>query len=430
MKYLFYILLFFSYNLFPTTHDYFFTLKITPPLKSPVYLGYHYFGEQFITDTLHLDSNGCVSKKLLSYNEGMYFVIIDEKKYFNFILNNNTNVSISIDTSDILNSFVFENDKENYLFNEYQKILKSIKKYLQYNSQSKDSANKTLLKEQLQKLEKQIFNEIEDTKLLYKLIKAVNINKEFTYNARKFFQDIDFTDEKMLYSAYYPKVLTDYFSGISYVDYRNIDSLYQAVDYVLFSAMINPIIYKEIFKYLFKNFDVTGDFPCHELFYHLSEFYVLKGLTPWYKENFKNRLKNYIQNLSKVLVNNKFKSITLNDTSDKEFKIPDETPKYKFIIFWQPDCPHCKQFMKELNNHLDKNIIFYTVAIVKNKDEWVKSLKEYKIENLTNLYDKRFINDFVEELFLYETPQTFLLDKNNKIIAKNIKLIDLKAYIK
>lgn len=33
---------------------------------------------------------------------------------------------------------------------------------------------------------------------------------------------------------------------------------------------------------------------------------------------------------------------------------------------------------------------------------------------------KKLLNDFIEELFLYNTPQVFVLDKDKRIVAKDI----------
>ncbi|MCX7955195.1 MAG: thioredoxin family protein [Bacteroidales bacterium] len=426
MKYLIPCFVLFYLKTFAQFNNYNFTLTLPKYTNIPIYFGYHYFGEQFIIDTLYLNEHNKVVKKVDSLHEGMYFVVLGENKYFNFILGKNTTINVFVDTSDILNSLKFENDLENYLFTEYQKCLK---KMANVKEEKKKAYEQDSIRKYLYKIEERIFTELDKNSFLHKLVSAINKDKYFTLNAKEYFSNIDFTDEKMLYSNYYPVVLKNYFSEVSFININNIDSLYGVIDYILFTSIKNPLIYKEIFKYLLKNFDVAGEFSCNELFNYLSEHYILKGLAPWYNNNFKIRLKDYIKSMSKVLVKNKFEQYTFYDVFDNEIIIPDNVEKYKLIIFWEPHCPYCEKYIKELKQVKNTSLLVYMVGIVKNKQEWLKVIKEYQIENFINLYDKKGFNDFVEDLFLYQTPQSFLLDKSNTIIAKNIKINELEKYI-
>ena len=118
--------------------------------------------------------------------------------------------------------------------------------------------------------------------------------------------------------------------------------------------------------------------------------------------------------------------------------------KYIILLFMDPECSHCRKETPELydiyTNYLkDKDVVVLNIYLERNTDNW---------EHFCNNIDKWFSfiqkhkfyspgwynvwNPFANTRFKYDissTPKVFLLDKDKKIIAKNIGPEQLKEII-
>mgnify|MGYP003959672023 CR=1 FL=1 len=139
----------------------------------------------------------------------------------------------------------------------------------------------------------------------------------------------------------------------------------------------------------------------------------------------------------------------LADTSESNwidfYKLPN---KYNLLIFWDPDCGHCKKEipkMIELYKELrEKNIDIEFVAIGTNLEnkKWIEYVKEKKLQwiNISDfpdanenakfyIYEKRVTTlgslNFRLSYDIFSTPQVYLLDDEKKIIGKKLNAISL-----
>ncbi len=136
--------------------------------------------------------------------------------------------------------------------------------------------------------------------------------------------------------------------------------------------------------------------------------------------------------------------MALVDTAGKLMKLYDLKGDYTVIAFWDPNCGKCREELPKMDSLYKAwwrkmNIQVYSVMV--NEDalndwktfirttgkDWVHvhQTKEMRQEeeksqqpNFRQLYDMR------------STPTLFLLDKDKRILAKNIALEDLENFLK
>jgi thiol-disulfide isomerase/thioredoxin len=97
----------------------------------------------------------------------------------------------------------------------------------------------------------------------------------------------------------------------------------------------------------------------------------------------------------------------------------------KIIYIYYTDCDHCKEETPKLRDIYDKwnkrgVEIFSIGANVKERTDWLNFEKNYGI-NWTNVMDPQLESKFNEKYFVDNTPEIYVLDKNFRIIAKNLK---------
>ena len=99
---------------------------------------------------------------------------------------------------------------------------------------------------------------------------------------------------------------------------------------------------------------------------------------------------------------------------------------YTILIFWEADCGHCKIAVPKLfevyKKIKDKGVEIIAISDLSGEEgkvKWVNFVNENKLYdwvNAWNPYDYTF-----KEIFdIKSVPKIFILDRNHKIIAKNI----------
>lgn len=106
-----------------------------------------------------------------------------------------------------------------------------------------------------------------------------------------------------------------------------------------------------------------------------------------------------------------------------------EKGEYTLVEFWASWCPDCQREMPHLvkvyQKYHDKGFKILGVSIDKTQDEWVKGIKDMQLtwHHISSLSGWE---DPVARMYQVESiPSNFLLDKNGKIIASNLKAEDL-----
>lgn len=115
------------------------------------------------------------------------------------------------------------------------------------------------------------------------------------------------------------------------------------------------------------------------------------------------------------------------DIDGNQIKLSNFRGKYLFLIFWASDCSYCLEelpYIERVYNLLggkDFTVLAVAQDPMNRKNDWENFVRNNKLP-WTNLFDER-INGKKKIAGLYnihKTPSNFLLDKNGKIVAKNL----------
>ncbi len=157
-----------------------------------------------------------------------------------------------------------------------------------------------------------------------------------------------------------------------------------------------------------------------------SDFEQIKP-TPTIAQGFIGQVKR----MAGLSVGEEAPDFTLNDPDGKPITLSSLRGKFVLIDFWASWCGPCRQenpnVVRMYDKFKDKGFSIYGVSLDKDANPWKAAIKK---DNLTWLHgsDLKFWNSVVAQTYgVKAIPATFLLDKDGKIIAKNLRGPSLEA---
>ncbi len=116
---------------------------------------------------------------------------------------------------------------------------------------------------------------------------------------------------------------------------------------------------------------------------------------------------------------------TMDNPEGKPISLSSLRGKYVLIDFWASWCGPCRaenpNVVKTYNEYKDKNFTILGVSLDKDKDAWLKAIKDDHL-NWHQVSDLKYWDNSAAKLFgVQAIPANFLLDPSGKIIAKDLR---------
>lgn len=143
------------------------------------------------------------------------------------------------------------------------------------------------------------------------------------------------------------------------------------------------------------------------------------------------KLKEMIAEQKKTAVGVEAPDFTMNDQDGKPVQLSSLRGKVVMIDFWASWCAPCRQenpnVVKLYQQYHDKGFEIIGVSLDRAKEEWVQAIKDDQLSWI-HVSDLQYWQNAVARLYgVNSIPQTYLLDKEGKIIAKGLRSEQLAA---
>jgi peroxiredoxin len=423
------------------------------------YLGYPYGPKKYLADTAEINSEGkFVFEGPKPLDGGLYFVYspVPESLYFDLILAE-PEFSISTDTTDLIANMKTEGSLENEVFFDFQRFMRAKQKQgAELSEQLKatsDQGKKDELTTKLKELDQEVrsyrsdlFQKYPETFAAAFIRSTVNVdvpeapkdeqgndidpNFAYKYYKEHYFDNIDFSDKKMLRTPNFHVKIEDYLEKMTI---KHPDSIISSAHTIIEKARANDEIFRYCVVHITSKYETSNIMGMDAVFVDLSESYYLSGDAFWADSALTAKISDRVARLKPNLLGKHAPSMVLVDTLMRPASLYSLQADYFVLYFYDPDCGHCKKktpVLKELYDTKLKDMGVKVVATNIKKDvaKWKTYVKEQKLDWI-NLADPNVMSNFRYEYNLETTPIIYVLDDQKKIIAKKLDVDQLEEFI-
>ena len=443
-----------------------------------------YYGKKlYYADTAQI-INGTIEFDGSKQKPGILALFLPDQKILEFVYNNE-DIIIESTYPDLLVNSKVKRSNENKVFIPYIKWLnnqrittnKLVEERKTFSSNSNEYKNLT------KKIDQKTQNVIDyqndiiknhKNKLVAKIIKMsmditipetpideldqpIDSNFRFLYFREHYFDNIDLQDERLVRTPIYENKLANYFSK---------NMMVQNWDTIIFHAFklcdqLNPK--NEMFQFtvtwITNYYEKSKIMGMDKVFIMMADRYYCRtdeqgnSLAHWMKKDKLKTLCERVETQKNLVIGSIAPNIKLRDTTDKNWKdFYSLNSEYTILYFWDPNCGHCKKITPKLQTlyerkFRDRNIEIFAVgkAIGKEFTEWKEFIKKNNLEFINvavtdNLFKeatkdaRQFVPKYTtlkslnyqQTYDIYATPKVFVLDKENRIIAKSLSVSQLE----
>ncbi len=438
-------------------------LKVNGFNNKNVILGYHSNKQIYVKDTVKIDSKGIAvftGKEPLP--GGIYLFYFPNGKFFDFLVNKEQIFSLETDTANFYESLVIKGANEPVVFLELQKFME--KKGIIANDLREKITEAENDPTKLKQLNSELDNINNEVKKYWDEIISNNENS-FVASFVKAFQEVPIPDFQLPKGTVNPDsvlhfkrawyIKDHYFDNMDLSDSRLIRTpFFHAKLERYFTQMLIPIPdtvtnqsiriidkagdNKEMFRYLvqfiFNHVNSSQIMGMDAAMVALAEKYYLSGKAYWANDEFITNLKKRVEEVKPTLIGKVAHDLKMESITGEFFRLHEVNAALTILLFYEPDCGHCKKEIPELyskvfEKYRNKGVQVFAVYNLHDKKKWEEFINENGLVGWINVYDPYHTTRFRNYYDIKSTPMIYVLDKNKRIIAKRIDAQQLPSFL-
>jgi thiol-disulfide isomerase/thioredoxin len=461
-------------------------IKINDLKDTTLFLVKYYGKGMYYADTAQM-KNGVVEFKGEKQKAGVFALFLPGQKYFDFIINGEE-IQAETSSKDLINSMIIKKSEENKLFIDYVKFITKQKNtstdlIKKREAFEKEDSEFKAINDELDAISKSVVMYQNDLvannngKFVAKLInmsldiiipepprdeKGVLIDSSFAYKYYRdhYFDNIDLKDDRSLNTPLFHNKLEEFFGKKMLIQHPDTIVKYA---YIFLDKLDQK---SELFKYCLTHIASTSEksniMGMDKVFVRLGQRYYCvknsegKAITYWMAEDKLKELCDKVETQKNLVQGVVPPNLILRDSTDVTWKdYYSLKSDYTILYFWDPDCGHCKTSTPKLQKlYAEKlktrNVEVFAVAkgigddfqkwkdfIKKNNLTFINVSLSDKLYKEAQLDARQFVPKYTtiqslnyQETFdIFTTPRVFVLDKDKKIIAKQLSISQLEDFM-
>lgn len=237
--------------------------------------------------------------------------------------------------------------------------------------------------------------------------------------------------------VFYDRVMPFFDNYLKYAPPRIIEDY---IDTVMRKAVKAPDVFQYLAISLTQKYLQSNVMVHDEVYVYLVQHYFATEYNFWSSPSGIEKELTRANKWERLLVGHEAPELILYDTLRVPHSLHSMPNKYKLLIFWSPNCGHCKHIIPKVYSIYYANHEKYDLGVFailsepddKTRVDWRNFLRNNDIDSPTwiNLDGGEANVDWHDVYDITSTPQIYLLDENNIIQAKKLSDTNLEHVLK
>jgi len=452
----------------PAVSGYNIKLSVKPYKNKWLYLAYYYGGIKGLADSAWLDvnSNGSFTGKT-PLPQGIYIVASPSKTIlFEMLIGKKQQFSATADTASLDKSLVFTGSSDNQQFMDYTKFISPRAKVTEETRQLliADSLATPEVKASRQAIIDKNLGEIDDYRknliaqqpdgmlsVLFKSMQEVtypaNLQHpktrqdslaQYRYGKDHFWDGVDFMDGRLVRTPIFENKLKSYLNNWVVPDP---DSIIYEFNWMIALGRNDPEMFKYLIGYFVDNYMYPKIMGQDKVFLEVYQRFISgdKPVVNWLNEKQMKAITDRAYMIMANQLGTQAWDMQLSDTSGKTTSLYNVKGDYIVVAFWDVHCGKCREEIPRIDTLYrtkweKENVRIYAVMVNEESvKDWPAFINEHapgwthvhQTAAMRSEEEKAGKPNFRQLYDMRSTPTLYLLDKDKRIIAKNIGVTDL-----
>lgn len=440
------------------SHGYRIEVRISGLQDTLSYLAYHFGDRQFLKDTARVDPFGqFLFKGDEKLDQGMYMIVLPGNIYFEVIIGDNQNFSITTHKDHMIDSLRFYQSDENVAFYEYLALLRKNNQEIatmrervgvqNLTEQESESINRRIreLEQEIKAAQQRyiqafpegVFSMILRTQQSPDISEAKALDPddpnrrdlEYQLYKQRFWDHVDLSDDRILRTPVYHAMLNRFFNHFLL---QIPDTIIKEADALIERSRANKEMFRYTLWFVANNAERSNIMGMDAVFVHLVETYYNTGQAFWMTEEGLSRMKKRASQIKPGLIGNIAPNIVATTPDGTTKALHDIEAEFLLIYFWESECGHCKRETPELirvfQKHKEDGLQVFALNVEADREKWIDAISSYDV-NWINVNDMHNRSGFRDNYDVFAIPLIYLLDRDKKIIAKKISAEQVSNFI-
>jgi thiol-disulfide isomerase/thioredoxin len=411
---------------------------------SIAYLANPYAGKQYIADTILPNADGdYILEGKDTIPPGVYMFVNAEKQFlFQFVIDEQR-FTLSTMAKDPTNKMMVTDSPQNKYFFDYWKYVGNLYQEMSELKVKEDEKSKKRIEELNTKVSafRTEFMESYPDEFITKLLKLAeepkipeelngNDSLRYEYYKKHYFDNIDFSDGRLVRSPLLHDKLMRYLDKMIVPDP---DTIVKEVRYVIELAEADPMMFKYVVSQLAYKYEASKQMCVDKVFYDIVDRHFKTGRATWVDEVQMAKILQRGKDLKPCRCGMTGNNLIMQDTTGQFIPLHEVKADYTVVVFWSSTCGHCKSMIPKLKkfheDYKSSGVEVYGVNIEDESEGYKKYINKMDLDYI-NVQDTTHATYFRYYYNVYMTPVIYLLDKDKKIVGKQLavdsvaKLID------
>ena len=416
------------------------------------YLAYQYGESTYIRDTARFTDGKFVFDGKSELGEGIYFLVLNKVKIFEFVVGSDQDFSFNTNTEDYVKNMEVVGDTDNKLFfenvmfnmerhKEAQPFIKIAQDSLSTEEQKKEArAGYAKVNEKVMAYQDELIAKHPQT-VTAKILKStkqvvvpeppkradgsIDSTFQLRWYREHFFDNFDLADDTYLRMSrpIYRDKINEYLDKL-FVPHP--DSVTKGIVFLIDKAKKNPDTYKYAVLKVAAKYENPEIMGLDEVFVNIYDLYFKSGeMNYWANEKLRNNFRDAAERMRKSLIGKPGPNLIMQDSKFQKRALHDIKNKYTILYIFDPDCGHCKEETPKLVNFYNQNkkkfdIEVFAVSTDTSMLKMRNYIRDMKMDWITVNGPRSYVGPHQDLYDALTTPTLYILNDKKKIIGKKI----------